>query len=82
MKIPTRTKAKVLNKTRVAGTKPVAELGNEGFQILSSFLRRMNVSEKISQSVGEELVTEVMKGHQLVQDVPPAHRRKYKDKIL
>lgn len=66
-----RTEAQVSDKARVTGTKPVAELGDEGFQILSSLLRCVDVSEEIPQSVGEELVTEVMEGHQLVEDVPP-----------
>lgn len=41
----------------------MAELGDEGFQILSSLLRRMDVSEEIPQSVRKELVTEVVEGH-------------------
>lgn len=66
-----RTEAQLSDKTRVTGTKPVAELGNKGFQIFSSLLWRMDVSEEIPQSIGEKLVTEVMEGNQLVQDIPP-----------
>lgn len=51
----------------------MAELGNKGFQIFSSLLGRMDVSEEIPQSVGEKLVTEVMELHQLIQDIPSAH---------
>lgn len=69
----TRTEAQLLDKIRVTGTKPLAELGNEGFQIFSSLLRCMDVSEEIPQSIREKLVTEVMEGHQLIQDIPPAH---------
>lgn len=69
----TRTEAQVSDQPRVTGTEPVAELGDERLQILSSLLWCVNVSEEVPQSVGEELVTEVMEGHQLVQDVPPAH---------
>lgn len=65
-----RTEAQLSYKTRVTGTKPVAELGDEGFQILSSLLWCVDVSEEIPESVGEELVTEVMEGHQLIQDIP------------
>lgn len=38
----------------------MAELGNEGFQILPSLLWCVDVSEEIPQSIGEELVAEVM----------------------
>lgn len=65
------TEAQVSDKSRVASTKSVAELGDECFQILSSLLRCMDVSEEIPQSIGEELITEVMEGHQLVQNIPP-----------
>lgn len=62
--------AQLSDETRVTGTEPVAELGDEGLQILSSLLWCVDVSKELPQSVGEELVTEVMKGHQLVQDIP------------
>lgn len=65
------TEAQISDKTRVAGTKSVAELGDECFQIFSPLLWCMDMSEEIPQSIGEELVTEVMEGHQLVQDIPP-----------
>lgn len=55
----------------------MAELGDEGFQILSSLLWCMDVSEEIPQSVGEELVTEIMEGDQLIQDIPPACTQTY-----
>lgn len=60
----------------------MAKLGDEGFQILSSLLWCMDVSEEIPQSVGEELVTEIMEGHQLVQDIPSAHTRTYENTDL
>lgn len=69
----TWTEAQISDKTWVTGTKPVAELSDEGFQILSSLLWGMDVSEEISQRIGEELVTEIMKCNQLIQDIPPAH---------
>lgn len=56
----TRIKAKVAHKSRVAGAEPVTELCDEGLQILSSLFRGVNVSEEVSQSIREELVTEVM----------------------
>ena len=78
--VPTWTEAELLDETRVAGTKPVAELGDEGFQILSSLLWRVDVPEEVPQGVGEELVAEVMQGHQLVQDIPPAYTRRHTEK--
>lgn len=77
MHVPTRAKAKVTDEAGVTGAKPVAELGDERFQILSSLLGRVDVPEKIPQRIREELVAEVMKGNQLVQDIPPAQTREY-----
>lgn len=51
----------------------MAELCDEGLQILSSLLGGVDVSEEVPQSVGEELVAEVVEGHQLIQDIPSAH---------
>lgn len=68
----TRTEAEIPDQPGVAGTKPVAELGNERLQIFPSLLWGVDVSEKVPQSVGKELVTEIMERHQLVQDVSPA----------
>lgn len=69
----TRTKAQLSNQTRVTDAEPMAELGDEGLQVLSSLLWCMNMSEEIPQSIWEELVTEIVEGHQLIQDIPPAH---------
>lgn len=69
----TRTEAQLSHKTGVTGTESVAELGDEGFQILPSLFWCVDVSKEIPQSIGEELVTEIMEGHQLVQNIPPAH---------
>lgn len=69
----TRTEAQLSDKTGVTGAKSVAELCDEGFQILSSLFWCVDVSKEIPQSIGEELVTEIMEGHQLVQNIPPAH---------
>lgn len=66
-----RTEAEIPDQPGVAGTKPVAELGNERLQIFPSLLWGVDVSEKVPQSVGKELVTEIMERHQLVQDVSP-----------
>lgn len=66
-----RAEAQFSDKNWITGTKSVAKLRDEGFQIFSSFLWCVNVSEEIPQSIGEELVTEIMEGHQLIQDIPP-----------
>lgn len=63
--------AKLADQPGVACAEAVAEFGDEGLQIFSPLLRGVDVSEKVPQRVGEELVTEIMKRHQLVQDVSP-----------
>lgn len=76
MLVLTRTEAQLSDESGVTGTKPVAELGDEGLQILSSLFWRVDVPEEIAQSIGEELVAEIMEGHQLVQNIPPAHKHR------
>lgn len=66
-----RTKAEVPDQPRVTRTEPVTEFGDERLQVLASLLRGVDVSEEVPQSVRKELVTEIMKRHQLIQDVPP-----------
>lgn len=61
------TEAQLSDKTWITGTEPVAELCDEGLQILPSLLWRVDVSEELPQSVGEELVTEV------VEEIGRAH---------
>ena len=78
VEVLTRAEAQFSDKNWITGTKSVAELRDEGFQIFSSFLWCMDVSEEIPQSIGEELVTEIMEGHQLIQDIPPAHTQTHK----
>lgn len=72
----TGTEAQLAHQPGVAGAEPVAELGDERLQVLAPLLRRVDVPEEIPQGIGQELVTEVVEGHQLVQDVPPAHTNK------
>ena len=67
----TRAEAQVPDQARVAGAEALGELGDEGLQVLSSLLGCVYVSEELSQRVGEELVTEVMELHQLIQHVSP-----------
>lgn len=71
----TRTEAQLAHQPGVAGAEPVAELGDERLQVLAPLLRRVDVPEEVPQGVGQELVTEVVEGHQLVQDVPPARTK-------
>lgn len=61
--VPTGAEAQLSDQAGVTGAEPVAELGDEGLQILSSLLWGVDVSEEIPQGIGEELVTEVMEGH-------------------
>lgn len=65
------TEAQLSDQPGVAGTEPVAELGDQCFQVFSSLLWCVDVSEEVPQGIGQELVTEIMEGHQLIQDVPP-----------
>lgn len=70
----TGAESQLPHQAGVAGAEAVAELGDEGLQVLAALLGGVNVAEELAQSVGQELVTEVVEGHQLVQDVPPARR--------
>lgn len=62
----TWTQAKVAHQCGVAGTEAVRELGDEGLQVLPTLLRGVDVPEEIPQRIGQELVAEVVQGHQLI----------------
>lgn len=68
----TRAKAKLSHQIRVTSTESVRELCYESLKVLPTLLRSMNVSEELSQCIWQELISEVVQRHKVIQNISPS----------
>lgn len=67
----TRAKAKLPHQIRITSTESVRELCDESFKVLPTLLRSVNVSEELSQCIWQELISEVVQRHKVIQNISP-----------
>lgn len=71
----TRAKAKLSHQIRVTSTESVREFCYESLKVLPTLLRSMNVSEELSQCIWQELISEVVQRHKVIQNISPGRMK-------
>lgn len=58
------------------------ELGYKSFKVLPTLFRGMNMTKKFSQCIRQELISKIMQGYKVIQDISPKEREKNHNIIL
>lgn len=73
----TRAKAKLSHQIGVTRAESVRELRYESLQVLPTLLGSVNVSEELSQCIWQELISEVVQRHKVIQNISPGRRKSH-----